>query len=292
MERVAADVTTTEAPVAATAFDPMVPRTFRLVRTRPDTRDTFTLELEPTDGIPLKFSAGQFTMLHAFGVGEVPISISGNPVKDGLLEHTIRNVGGVTRALVAAEPGTELGVRGPFGTGWDVTDGKGGDVVIITGGIGLAPLRPAILQLLSERDQYNRVVLLYGARTPEDILFGDELRKWADRLGIIVEVTVDNGPHDWKGRVGFVTQLIARAGFDPAHTLAFVCGPEAMMRSSANELRQRGVAASKIRLSMERNMKCGVGLCGHCQLRELFICVDGPILTYEQLAPLMQKWEL
>jgi NAD(P)H-flavin reductase len=289
---VAADVTKTEASAAAAAFDPMVPRTFRLLRTRQDTRDTFTLELEPTDGIPLRFSAGQFTMLHAFGVGEVPISISGNPVKESLLEHTIRNVGGVTRALVAAQPGTELGVRGPFGTGWSVTDGKGGDVVIITGGIGLAPLRPAILELLSERDQYNRVVLLYGARTPEDILFGDELRKWADRLGIIVEVTVDNGPHDWKGRVGFVTQLIARAGFDPAHTLAFVCGPEAMMRSSANELRQRGVPASKIRLSMERNMKCGVGLCGHCQLRELFICVDGPILTYEQLAPLMQKWEL
>ena len=285
-------MTTTHAPSELIAADPMVPRTFTLLRTRQDTRDTFTLELEPTDGVPLEFKAGQFTMLHAFGVGEVPISISGNPVVPGPLEHTIRNVGGVTRALVAAEPGSELGVRGPFGTGWDITDGKGGDVIIITGGIGLAPLRPAILELLSERDQYNRVVLLYGARTPEDILFGDELRKWADRLGIIVEVTVDNGPHNWKGRVGFVTQLIGRAGFDPAHTLALVCGPEVMMRSSATELRQRGVPAGKIRLSMERNMKCGVGLCGHCQLREMFICVDGPVLTYEQLAPLMQKWEL
>jgi NAD(P)H-flavin reductase len=289
---VAPDVTTIEASTEASAFDPMVPRTFTLRRTRQDTRDTYTLELEPTDGVPLRFSAGQFTMLHAFGVGEVPISISGNPTIEGPLEHTIRNVGGVTRALVAAEPGTELGVRGPFGTGWEVTDGKGGDVIIITGGIGLAPLRPAILELLSERDQYNRVVLLYGARTPEDVIFGDELRKWADRMGVIVEVTVDNGPHGWKGRVGFVTQLISRAGFDPAHTLAFVCGPEIMMRSSANELRQRGVPANKIRLSMERNMKCGVGLCGHCQLREMFICVDGPILTYERLAPLMQKWEL
>jgi len=262
------------------------------VRTRRDTRDTVTLELEPVDGVPLKFSAGQFTMLHAFGVGEVPISISGDPTRHGLLEHTIRNVGSVTGALVAAQPGTILGVRGPFGTGWDVSDGIGGDVVFITGGIGLAPLRPAILELLANREKFNRVVLLYGARTPEDILFGDALRKWEDRLGIVVEVTVDSGPHSWRGRVGLVTQLIPRVGFDPAHTVALVCGPEVMMRASAMALRDRGVPASSIRLSMERNMKCGVGLCGHCQLREFFICVDGPVLTYERLAPLMSRWEL
>jgi NAD(P)H-flavin reductase len=231
-------------------------------------------------------------MLQAFGVGEVPISISGSPVDGGPLVHTIRDVGGVTSKLVAAQPGDVLGVRGPFGTDWGVTDGKGGDLVIITGGIGLAPLRPAILELLAERDTYGRVVLLYGARTPDDILFGDELRKWEDRLGIDVQVTVDNGPHDWKGRVGFVTQLIGRAGFDPAATLALVCGPEVMMRASANELCERGVAATNIRLSMERNMKCGVGLCGHCQVRELFACVDGPVLTYDRLEPLMTIREL
>jgi NAD(P)H-flavin reductase len=270
----------------------MLPRTFTLLSTHQDTSDTFTLELEPTDGVPLAFKAGQFTMLSAFGIGEVPISISGNPVEAGPLIHTIRSVGGVSNPIVTSAPGTQLGVRGPFGTSWDVTDAKGGDVVIITGGIGLAPLRPAILEILAERDQYNRVVLLYGARTPEDILFGDQMRKWADRLGMTVEVTVDNGPHGWKGRVGFVTQLISRANFDPAQTIALVCGPEVMMRASANELRQRGVPAGKIRLSMERNMKCGIGLCGHCQFREYFICADGPILTYEVLAPLMQKWEL
>ncbi len=270
----------------------MVPRTFTVLSVHQDIHDTYTLELEPTDGVPLRFKAGQFTMLQAFGVGEIPISISGSPVEDGPLIHTIRQVGGVSKALVSAQPGSQVGVRGPFGTSWDVTDGKGGDVVIITGGIGLAPLRPAILELLAERDQYNRVVLLYGARTPEDILFGDQLRKWADRQGIDVEVTVDNGPHGWKGRVGFVTQLIGRASFDPSHTLALICGPEVMMRASANELRQRGVPAGTIRLSMERSMKCGIGLCGHCQLREHFICLDGPVQTYEVLAPLMQKWEL
>lgn len=286
------EVTATETTTTLAADDPMVPRTFRLLRTREDTRDTFTLELEPTDGVPLKFKAGQFTMLHAFGVGEVPISISGSPVEEGPLIHTIRNVGGVTRALVEAKPGTEFGVRGPFGTSWDVTDGKGGDILVITGGIGLAPLRPAILEVLADRDAYNRVILLYGARTPEDMLFGDELRKWADRMGLTVETSVDNAAYGWKGRVGFVTQLIPRVSFDAARTLALVCGPEVMMRACATELRNRGIPSGAIRMSMERSMKCGVGLCGHCQLRELFICVDGPVLTYDRLAPLMQKWEL
>jgi NAD(P)H-flavin reductase len=283
---------TATATSARAAVDPMAPRAFRLLSTRQDTYDTFTLELEPTDGARLEFRGGQFTMLSAFGVGEVPISISGSPVEEGPLVHTIRNVGGVTKSLVTAAPGTEIGVRGPFGTSWDVSDGKGGDVVIVTGGIGLAPLRPSIMEILSERDQYNRVVLLYGARTPADILYHDELRKWGDRMGIDVQISVDTGPHTWKGRVGFVTQLISRAGFDAAHTLALVCGPEVMMRTASNELRQRGVPANRMRLSMERNMKCGIGLCGHCQLREFFVCVDGPVLTYERLAPLMQKWEL
>jgi NAD(P)H-flavin reductase len=270
----------------------MIPRPFTVLSVHQDIHDTYTLELEPADGAPLAFKAGQFTMLGAFGVGEVPISISGSPVEDGPLIHTIREVGGVSRALVNTPVGSQVTVRGPYGTSWDVTDGKGGDVVVITGGIGLAPLRPAILELLAERDEYGRVVLLYGARTPDDILFSDQLRKWADRQGIDVQVTVDNGPHGWKGRVGFVTQLIGRASFDPSHTLALVCGPEVMMRASANELRQRGVPAGTIRLSMERSMKCGIGLCGHCQLREHFVCMDGPVQTYEVLAPLMQKWEL
>ncbi len=287
----------TDAAGLATNDGPMVPRRFRLLSNRKDTHDTHTLELEPMDGGPLEFAAGQFTMLQAFGVGEVPISISGDPVGSGEagagpLVHTIRDVGGVTSALVRAEPGLVMGVRGPFGTSWDVTDSKGRDVVIITGGIGLAPLRPAILEVLADRDAYNNVVLLYGARTPADILYGDELRKWEGLRGVDVEVTVDNGPYDWRGRVGFVTQLIKRAEFDPTNTLALVCGPEVMMRASATGLADRGVPASEIRLSLERNMKCGIGLCGHCQLRELFACVDGPVLTYERLESLMKLREL
>jgi len=281
------------AGASATALaDPMMPRCYRIGHTRQDTRDTFTLELEPLDGPSMAYAAGQFTMLDAFGVGEVPISISGDPTQRGPLEHTIRDVGVVTHALITAPTGTVLGVRGPYGTSWDVSDGAGGDVVFVAGGIGLAPLRGALLELLSQRDRYNRVVLLYGVRTPEDILFGDELRTWARDFGVVVEVTVDNGQHAWRGRVGLVTQLVPRAGFDPRNTLALVCGPEVMMSYAASALVDRGVPEHRIRMSMERNMKCGVGLCGHCQLRELFVCVDGPVLTFDRLAPLMSCREL
>lgn len=282
----------TVAPIRDLPTDPMIPRVFSVVGTHLDTRDTVTLALEPIDGPPLAHRAGQFTMLHAFGVGEVPISICGDPTRPGPLLHTIRDVGSVTHALVTATPGTTIGVRGPFGTGWDVADGMGGDIVIVTGGIGLAPLRPAIWEVASQRADYDRVVLLYGARSPDDIIFAEDMAAWAAKHGIVVEVTVDYGPPSWAGRVGLVTTLVTRAGFDPLHTLALVCGPEVMMRHAATALMARGVPDTRIRLSMERNMKCGVGLCGHCQLRELFLCVDGPVLGYDRLAPLMDVREL
>ncbi len=286
-------MTTTLAPgAAAAAVDPMIPERYRISHTRQDTRDVFTLELEPLDGPMLAYRPGQFTMLDAFGVGEVPISISGDPTRPGRLEHTIRDVGPVTHALVAAPVGSVLGVRGPFGTSWDVADGVGGDVVFVAGGLGLPPLRPALLQVIAQRERYGRVVLLYGARTPEDILFGDDLHRWAKENRIVVEVTVDNGQHAWQGKVGFVTELVPRAGFDPRSALALVCGPEPMMRYAAAALVDRGVPEHRVRLSMERNMKCGVGLCGHCQLRELFVCVDGPVLAYDRLAPLLTTREL
>jgi NAD(P)H-flavin reductase len=288
----AAPATVTGTTDPAHGPDPMLPRLYRVIGTRLDTRDTVTLALEPVSGPPLQHAAGQFTMLHAFGVGEVPISICADPTRPGPLLHTIRDVGSVTHALVSAQPGTVIGVRGPFGTGWNVSDGVGGDVVVVAGGIGLAPLRPALMEVAHRRAEYGRVVLLYGARSPEDVLFAEDLRAWADEHRIVVEVTVDYGPPSWTGRVGLVTALVARAGFDPAHALALVCGPEVMMRYAATALMARGVTAGRIRLSMERNMKCGIGLCGHCQLRELFLCVDGPVLGYDRLAPLMDVREL
>jgi NAD(P)H-flavin reductase len=165
-------------------------------------------------------------------------------------------------------------------------------VVFVAGGIGLAPLRPAILEVCTRRDDYRQVVVLYGARTPRDLLFTDDLATWSRESGVAVEVTVDRGDADWQGRVGLVTNLIGRAGFAADRTTAFICGPEVMMRYCATAFVERGVPESRLRLSMERNMKCGVGLCGHCQLRELFLCVDGPVLTYDRLRPLISRAEL
>lgn len=278
--------------VVARGHEGLIPRPFRVVRRRADSHDTVTLFLEPLDGVPLHYRAGQFTMLDAFGVGEVPISISGNPVTAGPLEQTIRDVGGVTHALTSSEPGTLLGVRGPFGTGWDVTAGADGDLILVAGGIGLAPLRPALLEVLAHRSEFGRVVLLYGARTPEDVLFADELAAWSASADVTVGVTVDVSDSDWTGHVGLVTRLIPRAPMRPERTLAIVCGPEVMMRYVATALLDRGLPAAKIRLSMERHMQCGVGLCGHCQLREFFLCVDGPVFSYDRLAHLMTVPEL
>jgi NAD(P)H-flavin reductase len=269
----------------------MVPRLFRLAGRRQDTPDTFTMTLEPTDGARLRFVPGQFTMLSAFGVGEVPISVSSPANETGPLQHTVRDVGAVTHALSRTAVGGVVGVRGPYGTGWDVGDGAGGDVVLVAGGIGLAPLRPAMLEVLHHRHRYGRVVLLYGGRSPEDLLFTDELKRW-ENLGVEVLVTVDYGMTTWNGRVGLVTTLIPRAGFDPRSTLALVCGPEIMMRFTAAALIERGVRPDRVRVSLERNMRCGVGLCGHCQYRELFVCVDGPVLAFTRVAGLLGTREL
>lgn len=270
----------------------MLPRLFRVLANRRDTADVSTLTLEAEDGAGLPFRPGQFTMLHAFGVGEVPISISGDPSAPDVLVHTIRAVGSITGALVAAEPGTILGVRGPFGHGWDVADGVGGDIVFVSGGLGLAPLRPAILEVAAHRDRFARVLVLHGSRGPADMLFPDDLRAWSADCAIDVETTVDHAAGGWTGRVGFVTDLVRRAEFDPAYAFAHVCGPEIMMRLVARALLARGLAGRHVRLSLERSMKCGIGLCGHCQLRELFVCSDGPVFDHDRVEALMSVPEL
>jgi NAD(P)H-flavin reductase len=266
----------------------MVPRPFRVISVYRHSRDTATLVLEPCDGVPLPFEPGQFTMLGAFGRGEAPISVSGDPADPGRLEHTVRDVGGVTRVLASAGPGDVLTVRGPYGNSWQARDGAGGDLVIVAGGIGLAPLRSAILGVLARRAEFGRISLLYGARTPGERVFAGDLARWAaDPDSLEVAVTVDRADPGWTGRVGVVTQLIPAARFGPERTLALVCGPEVMMRFVAAALMDAGVPAGRIRVSLERNMECGVGLCGHCQLREYFICTDGPVFSYSQVAGLL-----
>ncbi|MCX7721880.1 MAG: FAD/NAD(P)-binding protein [Verrucomicrobiae bacterium] len=264
-------------------------RVRRLVR---ETADTFTLELQPqASSGQMRFKPGQFNMLYVFGVGEIPISISGDPAQPRMLLHTTREVGAVTRAMRQLRPGAVVGVRGPFGTAWPIEECEGADVVIVAGGIGLAPLRPALYQILARRDLYGRVVLLYGARTPADILYRRELERWRARFDLEVYATVDRAMSGWRGNVGVVTALIPRAPFDPSSAVALVCGPEVMMRFAVQELLKRGVQPGAIYISMERNMKCGIGLCGHCQLGPAFVCKDGSVMRYDKLADWLQKWE-
>jgi NAD(P)H-flavin reductase len=271
----------------------MVPRQFRIVQMRRDLSDTFTLELADAAGAALfPFAPGQFNMLYAFGAGEVAISISGNPATPERLIHTIRNVGVVTSALAAGKPGQTVGVRGPFGSAWPVAEAENLDVVIVAGGIGLAPLRPAIYRILANRERYGRFVILYGARTPRDILYRQQLQRWSSRLDTFVDVTVDRAAGDWRGNVGVVTKLIGRGGFSPQHTLAMICGPETMMRFAIEALADRGVPARRIYCSMERNMKCALRFCGHCQLADRFVCRDGPIFRFDTIASTFAVREL
>ena len=271
----------------------MQPVPFRVERVRTETYDTFTQELVRLDGnAGFPFSAGQFNMLYVFGVGEVPISISGDPGAPRVLVHTIREVGAVTRALRRLKRGEILGVRGPFGCDWPMEEARGNDLVIVAGGIGLAPLRPAIYQALSEREKYGKVFLLYGARTPDDLLYKRELEKWRARSDIEVHVTVDRAGEGWQGNVGVVTTLLSKAHFDPISTAAMVCGPEVMIRFTILELRNRGLDPEGIYISMERNMKCGIGLCGHCQFGPHFICKDGPVFRLDRIQELFAKREI
>ncbi len=272
---------------------PMRPQPYVVRGVRRETHDVFTLELEPAgDAAPLAFGPGQFTMLYAFGMGEVPISISGDPAGNTMLVHTIRAVGTVTRALERCRKGDVLGVRGPFGTCWPVDEAAGKDVVLAAGGIGLAPLRSVMYRLLARRERYGRIALLYGTRTPEDIVYRDELEEWRGRLDLNVQVTVDRAGSDWRGNVGAVTTLLPRAEFDPANTVAMFCGPEVMMRFTMLALMKRGLQAEQMYLSMERNMKCGIGLCGHCQLGPFFICKDGPVFPYDRVKWLFGREEI
>jgi NAD(P)H-flavin reductase len=278
----------TPAPV-----DPMVPRPYVVKRVRRETADTLTMEMAPQDGgAPPSFLPGQFNMLYAPGVGESAISISGNPADTGRLVHTVRVVGVVTRALERIGKGGVVGVRGPFGTPWPLAEAMGRDVIVVAGGIGLAPLRPAVFHLLARREEYGRIVLLYGARRPAELLYERDLQHWRQRFDVQVEVTVDRAEGDWRGHVGVVTGLVRRAVLDAADAVALICGPEIMMRFAVIELERYGLLEENLYISLERNMKCGIGSCGHCQFGPVFVCRDGPVFPYEQVSHLLPVREV
>jgi NAD(P)H-flavin reductase len=273
--------------------DPMVPRVVRVRKRTRDLPGTVTLALEPTDGAPLpRYRPGQFTMLYVFGVGEIPVSISGDAADETQLVQTIRSVGAVSEAVTQLKPGDLLGLRGPFGTAWPTEELDGQDVVVVAGGLGLAPLRPSIYHLMNNRDRFGRVNVLYGTRSPEELLYRRELLSWRGRLDMHLGVTVDHAGRDWRGHVGVVTRLIPRLAIDVAHTTALVCGPEVMMRFAAAGLHDIGVPESSIWVSIERNMKCAVGLCGHCQFAGMFACKDGAVVRYDRVRRLLGLKEI
>ncbi len=267
---------------AVPSHGPLTPEPFRVVGRAEEVGDVVTLSVEPCGDRPLATAApGQFHMLTAFGVGEVAVSVAGNPADGGPVEHAVRDVGAVTHALCTAPVGTVIGVRGPFGRGWDVgriPDGP--DVVVVAGGIGLAPLRGAVRELVArQRDGRGRVVVVSGARSPEQVLFAADLDAWR-RAGPYVVVTVDVAGPAWDGPVGVVTTILPDLPVEWADAWALTCGPEIMMRFVARGLVERGVDPCRILVSLERNMQCGVGLCGHCQLGPLLVCRDGPVVPY------------
>lgn len=277
-------------PVVA---DPMLPQPYVVQRVDKETPDTFSLTVDSEDGgTDVAFKPGQFSMLWVFGVGELPVSISGDPAQRGRLVYTVRSVGKATNALVSRKVGDAIGVRGPFGMGWPLEVARGRDVIIVAGGIGLAPLRPIIYEVLQNREQYGRLVLLYGTRSPRDVLYRKELAVWARQPETQVLTSVDYGGLSWHGHVGVVTTLFKYARLHPSRSVAMICGPEIMMRFVTRELEMQGLKREDIYVSMERNMKCGVGFCGHCQYGPYFICKDGPVFPYERIRPLLDKYEL
>ncbi|TWU46698.1 Anaerobic sulfite reductase subunit B [Rubripirellula reticaptiva] len=256
-----------------------------------ETPGVMTYSIELTDaGMRDAYAAkpGQFNMLYLPGVGEAAISLSRLAVAGQPLTHTVRSVGNVTRELAAGGVGYPIGVRGPFGTCWPVDKAVGKELILVAGGIGLAPLRPVIHEVMEHRDRFERVILLMGARTPADLLYKNEYDLWRSH-DIDVQTTVDRAGREWTGHVGVVTLMLDRVGIaDPKRTVMFSCGPEVMMTYAIASVRRRGVPRGHLWLSLERNMNCAIGHCGHCQFGPHFICKDGPVLRYDQVNDLMR----
>ncbi len=274
---------------------PMAPAWARIVSCEQESSNTASYSLEFTDPEQAKqyqFLPGQFNMVYLFGVGEAAISISSDPSNTSRLVHTIRHVGSVTFAINRLEVGQCVGLRGPFGSSWPVQECRGRDILLVAGGIGIAPLRPAIYELLKNRDHYGRLILLYGIRSPQDMIYKEEVQEWAERRDIQVLITVDYPDEAWTGPVGVVTQLLRRVRVDASRTSVFVCGPRVMNRAAAHSFRSHYVPEDQIFISLERNMRCGVGQCGHCQYGPKFVCKDGPVFSYASVKKLFGKDEV
>jgi NAD(P)H-flavin reductase len=276
-------------------MDQWMPVPARIVDVQVENFNTRTFRMEVVDPEirrQFRFAPGQFNMVYVPGVGEAAISISSDPSENGVIDHTIRVVGSVTRAIDAAGRGGLVGLRGPFGKPWPMEKMQGHNVVIVSGGIGLAPLRPAIYSILADRARYRRVVLLYGCRTPEDRIYSEELKRWEEERSLQVLVTVDNATREWTGPVGVVTNLLKRLRVSANETIVLVCGPRILNRVAAWKFLQLHVPPDRVYVSLERNMNCGFGRCGHCQYGKFFVCRDGPVFCFSEIADIFAKEEI
>jgi NAD(P)H-flavin reductase len=285
-------IDTDRTPALRTTVDAMIPRIGRIRSRRRENNEVWTLDVRDETAHAPAFRPGQFNMVTVFGVGEIPISFSGDPRKSDRLIHTVRSVGPVSTALTRMRPGEVIGLRGPFGSGWPIAEAAGGDILVVAGGLGLAPLRPLLYELRAERKRYGRIVLLYGARSPDDMLFRRETGSLLQKSNIEAHSTVDHAGSGWTGNVGVVTTLVPKVGSISERTTAFVCGPEVMMRMTISALQARGVQDTSIYLSMERNMKCAAALCGRCQFGSVLVCRDGPVFRYDRVRSLLKYKEL
>jgi NAD(P)H-flavin reductase len=280
--------------VAVSHKQPMLPYWAEIQEITPEAPGISTYWLRFLDDKLQKsytFQAGQFNMLYMPGLGESAISISSDAADKTKVGHTVRTAGNVTQKISSLREGDLIGLRGPFGTYWPIEQCKGQDIVIAAGGIGLPPLRPVLYHVMKNRQDFGRVILLYGARTPQDLQFSNEYETW-EKADIELSITVDRGDETWTGQVGVVPILFYRLRVDPRKSMIFTCGPEIMLRFVIYEALARRIAADRIFVSMERNMKCGLGFCGHCQMGPYFVCKDGPVFSYAQLQPYFNVEEL
>lgn len=282
-------------PQSAVSHNPWLSHPVRIRSRTSEIPDVITFELEFLDAdlaARYRFLPGQFNMLYLPGAGEIAISISADPESRTSWAHTVRTAGTVTQTLSRMQAGDTLGLRGPYGTPWPLEQCLGQDVILVAGGIGLAPLRPVLYHLLHHREQFGKITLLLGARTPEGLLYEQEYPAWKS-AGIDMDITVDRATPDWQHNVGVVTLMLDRLPLPrPVNTVLLMCGPEVMMHYTMKSAVKRGLTLSQLWLSSERNMQCAVGLCGHCQLGPTFVCQDGPVFRYDVLEPFLKVADL
>lgn len=267
------------------------PHVARITDVRDETRDTRTFGLrlrDPAEAEAFRFGPGQFLELSVFGCGEAPFCFASSPTRRERIEITVRRVGQLTNALHTMGAGAEVGVRGPCGNGFDLDAAEHRDLLFVAGGIGLPPLRGLIQNVLDERDRFGRITIVYGARSPADLVYRDELEQWAARSDVELGVTVDHAQNGWPGHVGVVTTLFEHVTLSPRTSVAFVCGPPIMIGIVADDLLRRGFAEDAIVSTLERMMQCGVGKCNHCAVAHRWICRDGPVFTYRQIRELVE----